>query len=71
MNPPEKSWLKVVEASSYLSIHPKTLYALLSRGEIAFSKRTGIGIRIHIDRLDEYLREAEVASVREQLEGRG
>ena len=71
MNPPGKCWLKVVEASDYLSVHPKTFYSLLSKGEIAFSKRTGVGIRVHIDRLDEYLRGGEIASVREQIKGRG
>lgn len=67
----ERRWISVRVASEYLSIHPKSLYALLSKGEIAYSRRAGIGIRIHIDALDAYLREGETQSVREQIEGKG
>ena len=71
MNPPQRHWLKVGEAAVYLGINPKSLYSLLSSGEIGHSRRKGIGIRIHIEKLDEYLREGEIPSVKEQLEGRG
>ena len=63
----ERRWISVRAASEYLSIHPKSLYSLISKGEIAYSRRAGIGIRIHRDTLDAYLREGEVRSVEEQL----
>lgn len=71
MNPPERRWLKVTEAARYLSINPKTLYAILSRGELHHVKRQGVGIRIDRIKLDEFLLEGETQSVREQLEGSG
>ena len=67
----ERRWLKVTEAAHYLSIHPKSLYALLSKGEIAYSRRAGIGIRISRTTLDAFLEEAEVRSIKQQLEGKG
>jgi excisionase family DNA binding protein len=67
----EKCWLRVSEAASYISINHKSMYALLARGEIPHSRRTGVGIRVHIDRLDEFLREGEVASVEQQIGERG
>ena len=67
----ERRWLKVTEGAHYLSIHPKSLYALLSKGEIAHSRRAGIGIRISRTTLDAFLEEAEVRSIKEQLSRSG
>jgi excisionase family DNA binding protein len=63
----ERRWIKISEAAAMISIHPKSLYALIAKGEIPHSRRSGVGIRIHIDALDAYLREGEVKSVEEQL----
>ena len=67
----EKRWFRVVEAADYLSLNPKTLYAILSRGELPHVKRRGVGIRIDRLKLDEFLLEGEIPSVREQIKGRG
>ena len=69
--PPERRWLTIREAASYISINHKSMYALLARGEISHSRRTGVGIRVHIDRLDEFLREGEIASIKQQIEEGG
>ena len=66
-----RRWLKVGEAAVYLGINPKSLYSLLSSGEIGHSRRKGIGIRVCIEKLDEYLREGEIRSVKQQIEGKG
>ena len=67
MNPPERRWLKVTEAAHYLSINPKTLYAILSKGGLHHVKRQGVGIRIDRTRLDEFMLEGEIPSIREQI----
>jgi excisionase family DNA binding protein len=64
----EKCWLTVGEGAAMISVHKKSLYSLIAKGEIPHSRRSGIGIRIHIDALDAYLREGEVKSVKEQIE---
>lgn len=64
----EKGWLKVKEAATVIGISYKSLYSLLARGEIRHTRKKGLGIRIHRDWLDEWLREGEVVPIREQLE---
>ena len=65
----ERRWLKVAEASYYLGINKKTLYSILSRGELPYVKRRGIGIRLDKTKLDDFLLECETQSVEQQLEG--
>lgn len=51
-----ESLLTVREASSYLNVHPKSIYRLVKRKEIPFIKRNGLGIRFLKRDIDEWLK---------------
>ena len=50
----QKSWITVLECSTYLSLHTKTIYAKIAKGEIP-ATRIGGSIRIDKKKLDEQL----------------
>ena len=49
-----RRWISVREASEYISIHPKSCYRLIDRGEIPATKIGG-SIRVDKKKLDEQL----------------
>jgi len=53
----QKRWITPLECSSYLSLHIKTVYAKIARGEILAARVGGSRGSIRIDRkkLDEQL----------------
>ncbi|KPK77297.1 MAG: hypothetical protein AMJ89_02650 [candidate division Zixibacteria bacterium SM23_73] len=51
----ERRWISVKETASYLNLHLKTIYRLVSRGAIPFSKIPGYEVRIDKTELDRYL----------------
>ena len=53
----QKRWITVLECSSYLSLHIKTIYAKIAKGEIPAAHVGGSNGSIRIDRkkLDEQL----------------
>jgi len=50
----QKRWITPLECSSYLSLHIKTVYAKIARGEIP-AAHVGGSIRIDRKKLDEQL----------------
>ena len=67
----QRMWLSVRESANFLGINKKSMYSLISKGEISHSRRSGVGIRVHVDKLDEFMREGEVKSIKKQLERGG
>ena len=68
----QKRWLRPCDVGEYLSISPKTVYALAARGALPACKIGG-SVRIDKLRLDELLKdrthliEEEVEAFRERL----
>ncbi|MBW2645927.1 MAG: helix-turn-helix domain-containing protein [Deltaproteobacteria bacterium] len=56
----QRRWISVREAAEYLDLHVKTIYGLVARGTIPFSKISGYGIRIDRKALDRMLEDATV-----------
>lgn len=52
--------MNVDEAARLLHVHPISLRRLVSRKEIPFIKRKGIGVKFDPDRLESWVREGEV-----------
>ena len=50
----QKRWITPIECSSYLSLHIKTIYTKIAKGEIP-AARVGGSIRIDKKKLDEKL----------------
>jgi len=50
----EKRWISVRECSSYLGLHPKSVYRLIDKGEIP-AGRVGHSVRIDLRKLEEIL----------------
>ena len=65
-----RRWFKVAEIAAYLSLSPKTVYDLCSRGLLPFVKFKGIGLRIDKPKLDAMLEAEEITPIQEQLAGR-
>ncbi len=63
----ERRWFKVKEIAEYLSLSPKTIYDLCSKGVLPFTKVKGVGLRIDKIKLDQVLEREEVMPVQEQL----
>lgn len=63
----ERRWYTATEIAAYLSLNPKTVYDLCSRGILPFTKKKGIGLRIDKQKLDEMLESEEVLPLEEQL----
>jgi len=55
-----RRWLTVFETAEALRVHPVTIRKALSRGQIPFAKKPGIGIRIDWPRLERELERLEV-----------
>lgn len=51
----EKRWMKIKEVAEYLSIHPQTVYQMLSAHQIPGLKIKGAGWRIDRRKLDEFI----------------
>ena len=65
----EKRWISVKECALYLSIHLKTVYAQIARGEIPATKIGG-SVRVDKKKLDEKLEKREI-NLEEKLDGWG
>lgn len=46
MEPQKRRWLRVAEAAERLGVHPRTIRKLISRRQIPYFKKAGVGIRI-------------------------
>ena len=57
-----RCWITVVEAGSYLSLHPESIYRLIDRGLIPAS-RVGRNVRVDLKALEEMMEE-EMARLR-------
>jgi len=55
----EKRWITPKEAANYLSLHLKTVYVKISKGEIPAS-RIGGSIRVDKKKLDELMENNEL-----------
>jgi len=44
-----RRWLRVSEFAAALSIHPRTARKMISRREVPYVKRKGLGVRIDMD----------------------
>ena len=55
-----RSLLTVDEAAKLLHIHPTNLRRLVSRRKIPFIKREGIGVKFNAERLEAWIKEAEI-----------
>ena len=55
-----RTLLNVDEASKFLNIHPTSLRRLVSKKKIPFIKREGIGVKFNPERLETWVREAEI-----------
>lgn len=64
----ERRWYTAAEIAAYLSLSPKTVYDLCSRGILPFVKKKGIGVRIDKRRLDKMMEAEEIIPVEEQLD---
>ena len=64
----QKRWISVLECSSYLSLHIKTIYAKIAKGEIPAAHVGGSRGSIRIDRkkLDEQL-ENEILDLKNKV----
>jgi len=64
----QKRWITVLECSSYLSLHIKTIYAKIARGEIPAAHGGGStgSIRIDKNKLDEQL-ENEILDLKNKV----
>lgn len=49
---PGKRWISVKECAAYLSLHLKSVYVLIGRGEIP-AARVGRSVRVDLKRLEE------------------
>lgn len=58
----ERRWISVREASEYLSIHFKSCYRLIDRGEIPAAKIGG-NVSVDLKWLREILEEREICTV--------
>ena len=65
----ERRWISPKECASYLSIHLKTVYVQIARGEIPATKIGG-SVRVDKKKLDERLEKREI-NLDEKLEGWG
>ena len=67
----ERRWISCKDTASYLGLHLKTIYRLVSRGALPFSKIDGYGIRIDKVELDRFLESHQHPPVdwKERLEG--
>ena len=54
-----RTLLNVEEAAKFLNIHPISLRRLVSKKEIPFIKRYGIGVKFSPERLESWVQEAE------------
>jgi len=52
----EKRWITVVEAASYLSLHPVSIYRLIDRGQIP-AARVGRNVRVDLKALESMMEE--------------
>jgi len=66
----ERRWYRAPEIASYLSLSPKTVYDLCSRGLLPCVKFKRIGLRIDKAKLVAMLKAEEITPVQEQLEER-
>lgn len=66
----ERRWFRAPEIAIYLSLSPKTVYDLCSRGILPHMKLKGIGLRIDGKKLDELLERHSLESIITQLEQR-
>lgn len=64
----ERRWYRAPEIAAYLSLSPKTVYDLCSRGLLPCVKFKGIGLRIDKVKLDQMLEAEEITPIQEQLE---
>ena len=55
-----RTLLNVDEAAKFLHIHPISLRRLVSKKKIPFIKRYGIGVKFNPERLESWVREAEI-----------
>ena len=51
----EKRWMKIREAAEYLSVHPVTIYRMISAHQLPAVKIKGAGWRIDRKKLDDML----------------
>lgn len=61
-----RRWITPKSCADYLSIHLKTVYAQIARGEIPAAK-VGGSIRIDKKRLDELMEASEKASIENKI----
>jgi len=54
-----KALLTVKELSSYLHVHPKTIYRLIEKRQIRHIKKRGLGIRFKMEDIEEWLASGE------------
>jgi len=66
----ERRWYRAPEIAAYLSLSPKTVYDLCSKGILPHMKLKGIGLRIDQKKLDELLERHSLESIITQLEQR-
>ena len=64
----QRRWYRVNEVSEYLSIPPKSVYSLISKGIIPHTRIKGLGIRIDLPKLDELLEKHSIDSILNQLD---
>ncbi len=55
-----RSLINVDEAAKLLHIHPTNLRRLVSKRKIPFIKREGIGVKFNPERLEAWIKEAEI-----------
>jgi len=55
-----RTLLTVNEAAKLLHVHPVSLYRLIGKKKIPFIKIEGIGVRFDPERLEIWVREAEI-----------
>ena len=55
-----RALLTVDEAAKLLHIHPTNLRRLVSKRKIPFIKREGIGVKFSPERLEVWIKEAEI-----------
>ena len=70
----DRRWLTVKETAVYLNLHYKSVYRLVYKRKIPFSKPSGIGIRIDKVELDRLLEASgkhpnSFCSILNQIEG--
>ncbi|MFC2169960.1 helix-turn-helix domain-containing protein [Acidobacteriota bacterium] len=63
----QRRWISVKECAEYLGLHLKSVYSLISRGEIP-AARIGGSVRVDLKKLDSHMESTETVPIRNKIE---